>query len=55
MYKKIYLFEVLTFLKTYPLYQSKKSSWNTTFKWDIFGIFHIVKFSYFSWRPNKVK
>ena len=32
-----------------------KFSWNTIFKWYIFGIFYIVKFNYFSWRPNKVK
>ena len=33
----------------------KKFSLNTIFRWYTFGTFCIVKFNYFSGRPNKVK
>ena len=33
----------------------KKLSSNTIFKWYISGKFYVVKFNYFSWKPNKVK
>ena len=53
--KKIHLFEVLVFWKRTVIVDLKKFSSNTIFRWYTFREFYIVKFSYFSERPNKVK
>ena len=56
-WKRIFLhvFEVLIFLwKRTVTVNLKKVSSNTIFRWYTFGEFYIVKFNYFSERPNTV-
>ena len=53
--KKIHVFEVRTFWRRTVTVNLKKFSRNTIFSWYIFCEFYIVKFNYFSSRPNKMK
>ena len=57
-WKRIFLhvFEVLIFFwKLTVTVNPNKFSSNTIFRWYTFGKFYIVKFNYFSERPNTVK
>ena len=54
--KKIHAFEVLIFFgKRTVTVSLKKFTSITIFRWYTFGKFDVVKFSYFSGRPNKMK